>query len=402
MRRVVVTGFGIVSCLGNDAATVSKSLAEGRSGIRAMPDYPAAGLRSHVAGVPQIVVGDHLDRRDLRFMGDAAAFAAIAMARAIADSGLTEAQISHPRTGLIAGSGGGSPANIVEAADTLRARGLRKVGATRVPRTMCSTVAACLATSFHVKGVCYSLTSACATSAHCIGAAAEQIRWGNQDVMFCGGGEEEHWSLTALFDAMGALSTARNDTPELASRAYDAGRDGFVIASGGGMLVLESLEHAQARGAPILAELVGFGVTADGADMVQPSGEGAVRCMRQALSGVAHPVDYVNAHGTSTPLGDVIELNAVREVFGFDLPLLSSTKSLSGHSLGAAGVHEAIYTLLMLRDGFLAGSANIDELDPACADYPILRETRPMRVQTVMSNSFGFGGTNASLVFSRL
>jgi 3-oxoacyl-[acyl-carrier-protein] synthase-1 len=402
MRRVVVTGFGIVSCLGNDAATVSKSLAEGRSGIRAMPDYPAAGLRSHVAGVPQIVVGDHLDRRDLRFMGDAAAFAAIAMARAIADSGLTEAQISHPRTGLIAGSGGGSPANIVEAADTLRARGLRKVGATRVPRTMCSTVAACLATSFHVKGVCYSLTSACATSAHCIGAAAEQIRWGNQDVMFCGGGEEEHWSLTALFDAMGALSPARNDTPELASRAYDAGRDGFVIASGGGMLVLESLEHAQARGAPILAELVGFGVTADGADMVQPSGEGAVRCMRQALSGVAHPVDYVNAHGTSTPLGDVIELNAVREVFGFDLPLLSSTKSLSGHSLGAAGVHEAIYTLLMLRDGFLAGSANIDELDPACADYPILRETRPMRVQTVMSNSFGFGGTNASLVFSRL
>ena len=402
MRRVVVTGMGIVSCLGNDPDSVAAALAEGRSGIRAMPDYPTMGLRSHIAGIPEIVVADHLDRRDLRFMGDAAAFAAIAMARAIEASGLTTEQISNPRTGLIAGTGGGSPANIVEAADTLRARGLRKVGATRVPRTMCSTIAACLATTYHVKGVSYSLTSACATSAHCIGAGAEQIRWGNQDVMFCGGGEEEHWSLTALFDAMGALSTARNATPELASRAYDVNRDGFVIASGGGMLVLESLEHAQARGAPILAELLGFGVTADGADMVQPSGEGAVRCMRQALGGVKRPVDYVNAHGTSTPLGDVIELNAVREVFGFDLPLVSSTKSLSGHSLGAAGVQEAIYSLLMLRDGFLAGSVNIDELDPACAGYPILRETRRMRVDTVMSNSFGFGGTNASLVFGRL
>jgi len=402
LRRVVVTGMGIVSCLGNELDTVSDALAAGRSGIRAMPDYPAAGLRSHVAGVPQIVVNDHIDRRDLRFMGDAAAFAAIALARAIAASGLTEAHISDPRTGLIAGTGGGSPANVVEAADTLRTRGLRKVGATRVPRTMCSTVAACLATSFHIKGVCYSLTSACATSAHCIGAAAEQIRWGNQDVMFCGGGEEEHWSLTALFDAMGALSTARNATPSLASRAYDVNRDGFVIASGGGMLVLESLEHAQARGAPVIAELVGFGVTADGADMVQPSGEGAVRCMRQALTGLSEPVDYVNAHGTSTPLGDVIELNAMREVFGFDFPLVSSTKSLSGHSLGAAGVQEAIYSLLMLRDGFLAGSANIDEVDPNCADYPILKSTRQMRVTTVMSNSFGFGGTNASLVFRRL
>jgi len=401
MRRVVVTGMGIVSCLGNDLDTVSAALAEGRSGIRAMPGYPAAGLRSHIAGVPEIVVGEHLDRRDLRFMGDAAAFAAIAMQRAIAGSGLTDAQVSDPRTGLIAGTGGGSPANIVEAADTLRSRGLRKVGATRVPRTMCSTVAACLATTFHIKGVSYSLTSACATSAHCIGAGAEQIRWGNQDVMFCGGGEEEHWSLTALFDAMGALSTARNATPETASRAYDLNRDGFVIASGGGMLVLESLEHAQARGAPILAELVGFGVTSDGADMVQPSGEGAVRCMRQALAGVSHPVDYVNAHGTSTPIGDVVELRAMREVFGFDLPLVSSTKSLTGHSLGAAGVQEAIYSLLMLRDGFLAGSVNIDELDPACADYPVLRETRAMRADTVMSNSFGFGGTNASLVFQR-
>jgi 3-oxoacyl-[acyl-carrier-protein] synthase-1 len=334
-------------------------------------------------------------------MGDAAAFAAVSLTQAIADSGLTDAQVSNPRTGVIAGTGGGSPENVVEAADTLRARGVRKVGATRVPRTMCSTVAACLATTFHIKGVSYSVTSACATSSHCIGAAAEQIRWGNQDVMFCGGAEEEHWALTGLFDAMGALSSARNDTPECASRAYDAERDGFVIASGGGMLVLESLEHASARNARIYAELVGYGVTADGQDMVQPSGEGAVRCMRQALSGVSLPVEYLNTHGTSTPLGDVIELRAVREVFGADVPLISSTKSLSGHSLGAAGVHEAIYSLLMMRDGFLAGSANIDQLDPACIDYPILRETRPRRVETVMSNSFGFGGTNASLVFQR-
>lgn len=402
MRRVVVTGMGIVSCLGNDLETVSAALSESRSGIRAMPNYPGMGLRSHIAGVPQIVVSEHIDRRDLRFMGDAAAFAAISMTRAIAASGLTESQVSSPRTGLIAGTGGGSPSNVVEVADVLRARGLRKVGATRVPRTMCSTVAACLATSFHIKGVSYSLTSACATSAHCIGAAAEQIRWGNQDVMFCGGGEEEHWSLTALFDAMGALSTSRNATPEQASRAYDVSRDGFVIASGGGILVLESLEYATARGAPIVAELVGFGVTSDGADMVQPSGEGAVRCMRLALADVAMPVEYVNAHGTSTPLGDAIELRAMREMFGVDQPLVSSTKSLSGHSLGAAGVHEAIYSLLMLRDGFLAGSANIDDIDPACADYPVLRETRSMRVDTVMSNSFGFGGTNASLVFARV
>ena len=402
MRRVVVTGMGIVSCLGSEIDDVAQSLAAGRSGIRAMPGYAEAGLRSRIAGIPQIEVAAHLDRRSLRFMGDAAAFAAISMSRAIADSGLTEMQVSHPRTGLIAGTGGGSPANVVEAADTLRAHGLRKVGATRVPRTMCSTVAACLATTFHVKGVCYSLTSACATSAHCIGSAAEQIRWGNQDVMFCGGGEEEHWSLTALFDAMGALSSARNDAPGSASRPYDAGRDGFVIASGGGMLVLEEFEHARARGARIYAELVGFGVTADGADMVQPSGEGAVRCMRQALAEVRQPVDYINTHGTSTSLGDAVELRAVREVFGFDLPLVSSTKSLSGHSLGAAGVHEAIYSLLMMRDGFLAGSANIDELDPDCAGYPILQETRATQVDIVMSNSFGFGGTNATLVFQRL
>jgi len=401
MQRVVVTGMGIVSCLGNDLDTVSHSLREGKSGIRVAPGYADLGLRSRVAGIPQIELDQCIDRRDLRFMGDAAAFAAASLRQAVTDSGLNEDQISHPRTGVIAGTGGGSPANVVESADTLRARGVRKVGPTRVPRTMCSTVAACLATSFRIKGVSYSVTSACATSAHCIGVAAEQIRWGKQDVMFCGGGEEEHWSLTALFDAMGALSSARNDTPEHASRAYDTQRDGFVIASGGGMLVLESLEHALARKARIYAELVGFGVTADGQDMVQPSGEGAVRCMRQALENVTRPVEYLNTHGTSTPLGDMIELRAVRQVFGADTPPISSTKSLSGHSLGAAGVHEAIYSLLMMRDGFLAGSANIDEIDPDCADYPILRESRDLDVDTVMSNSFGFGGTNASLVFQR-
>lgn len=402
MRRVVVTGMGIVSCLGNDLDTVSKSLAEGHSGIRAAPAYTELGLRSQIAGRPDIELDRHLDRRDLRFMGDAAAYAAVALKQAIADSGLKEAEISNPLTGLIAGSGGASSANIVEAADVLRERGIRKVGATRVPRTMSSTIAACLATAFRIKGVSYSVTSACATSAHCIGSAAEQIRWGNQDVMFCGGGEEEHWSLAALFDAMGALSSARNATPEAASRAYDASRDGFVIAGGGGMLVLESLDHACARGARIYAELVGYGVTADGADMVQPSGEGAVRCMRQALHAANGAVDYLNTHGTSTSLGDVIELKAVREVFGAAVPPLSSTKSLSGHSLGAAGVHEAIYSLLMMRDGFLAASANIDELDPAAALFPIIRSTLTLRPTRVMSNSFGFGGTNATLVFQKM
>jgi 3-oxoacyl-[acyl-carrier-protein] synthase-1 len=402
MRRVVVTGIGIVSCLGNDLDTVSRSLAEGRSGIRAVPAYKELGLRSQVAGVPDIDIEQHLDRRDLRFMGDAAAYAAIALKQAIADSGLTEAHISNPRTGLIAGSGGASSANIVEAADLLRQRGIRKVGPTRVPRTMGSTVAACLATSFRIKGVSYSITSACATSAHCIGAAAEQIRWGNQDVVFCGGGEEEHWSLTSLFDAMGALSCARNDAPQTASRPYDARRDGFVIAGGGGMLVLESLDRARARDARIYAELVGHGVTADGADMVQPSGEGAVRCMRQALSTLDKPIDYLNTHGTSTPLGDVIELEAVRMAFGTQVPPISSTKALSGHALGAAGVHEAIYSLLMMRDGFIAASANIEELDDVSATFPIVRTPRSTRVDTAMSNSFGFGGTNASLIFQRL
>jgi 3-oxoacyl-[acyl-carrier-protein] synthase-1 len=401
MRRVVVTGMGIVSCLGNDLASVADSLAQGRSGIRNVPSYVEFGLRSQIAGKPQIALEEHIERRDLRFMGDAAGYAAVALKQAIADSGLTPEQVSHPRTGLIAGSGGASSANVVEAADVLRQRGVRKIGATRVPRTMSSTVAACLATTYRIKGVSYAITSACATSAHCIGAAAQQIRWDNQDVMFCGGGEEEHWSLASLFDAMGALSSARNSDPAAASRTYDMRRDGFVIAAGGGMLVLESLDHARARGAHIHAELVGFGVTADGADMVQPSGEGAVRCMQQALASVHGNIDYVNTHGTSTPVGDIIELHALRSAFGSNVPPLSSTKSLSGHSLVAAGAHESFYSLLMMQQGFIAASANIDELDPACGDMPIVRETRAAQLDTVMSNSFGFGGTNATLVFRR-
>ena len=402
MRRVVVTGMGVVSCLGNDLETVSEALDHGRSGIRRSAQYAERGLRSQVAGRPVIDLEAAIDRRDLRFMGDAAAYAAIAMRQAIDDSGLDPDQVSNPRTGLIAGSGGGSSSNVVEAADIARSRGVRKIGPTRVPRTMCSTVAACLGTTYRIKGTTYSVSSACATSAHCIGVAAEQVQLGKQDVVFCGGGEEEHWTLASLFDAMGALSAGYNETPERASRAYDAHRDGFVIAGGGGMLVVEDLEHAEARGARIYAELVGYGATSDGHDMVAPSGEGAVRCMRQALAGVSGSIDYLNTHGTSTPLGDLVELEAVRTMFGADhLPPLSSTKSLSGHSLGAAGVHEAIYCLLMMRDGFMAGSANIDEVDPACRDFPILRETRRARVDTVMSNSFGFGGANATLVFQR-
>ncbi len=402
MRRVVVTGMGIVSCLGNDLASVASSLLHGRPGIRRSPSYAERGLRSQVAGRPDIDLEAEIDRRDLRFMGDAAAYAAVAMRQAVADSGLDAGQVSNPRTGLIAGSGGGSSSNIVEAADIARSRGVRKIGPTRVPRTMCSTVAACLGTAFRIKGLSYSVSSACATSAHCIGVAAEQIMLGNQDIVFCGGGEEEHWTLASLFDAMGALSAGYNETPERASRAYDARRDGFVIAGGGGMLVLEDLEHARARGARCHAELVGYGATSDGDDMVAPSGEGAVRCMRQAMARIDGPIDYLNTHGTSTPLGDVVELEAVRTVFGEGrVPPLSSTKSLSGHSLGAAGVHEAIYSLLMMRDGFMAASANIDELDAACRGFPVLQEVRHARLDRVMSNSFGFGGANATLVFQR-
>lgn len=402
MRRVVITGMGITSCLGNDLDTVSSALREGRAGIRALPDHAEAGLRSQVGGAVDIDLDAQIDRKLKRFMSDAAAYSHIALRDAIADAGLPEAQVSNVRTGLIAGSGGGSSEWQVEAADLLRNRGVRKVGPYMVPRTMCSTVSANLATAFAIKGLSYSLSAACATSAHCIGAAADLIRHGAQDVMFAGGGEDLHWSMSVMFDAMGALSTRFNDTPATASRPYDADRDGFVIAGGGGMLVLEDYEHAVARGARIHAELIGYGVTSDGADMVAPSGEGAVRCMRMALDGIDRPIDYLNTHGTSTPLGDITELNAVREVFGDAVPPLSSTKALSGHSLGAASVHEAIYCLLMMRDGFAAGSANIATLDPRAEGFPILHQSRDAKLDTVMSNSFGFGGTNATLVFGRV
>ncbi|HAV71834.1 MAG TPA: beta-ketoacyl-ACP synthase I [Stenotrophomonas sp.] len=402
MRRVVITGMGITSCLGNDLDTVSSALREGRAGIRHLPDHAEAGLRSHVGGNIELDLDAQIDRKVKRFMSDASAYAYIAMRDAIADAGLDEAQVANPRTGLIAGSGGGSSQWQVESADILRARGVRKVGPYMVPRTMCSTVSACLATAFQIKGLSYSLSAACATSAHCIGAAADLIRHGAQDVMFAGGGEDLHWSMSVMFDAMGALSTRFNETPASASRPYDKDRDGFVIAGGGGMLVLEDYDHAVARGARIYAELVGYGVTSDGADMVAPSGEGAVRCMNMAMEHLTAPIDYLNTHGTSTPLGDVTELKAVREVFGETIPPLSSTKALSGHSLGAASVHEAIYCLLMMRDGFIAGSANIGELDPLVEGFPIVRETQPAQLNTVMSNSFGFGGTNAALVFSRI
>lgn len=399
MRRVAITGFGIASCLGNDAASVGAALREGRSGIRLLEDAVAHGLRSQVGGAVAVDLDAAIDRRLRRFMSDAAGYAWLAMRDAIADAGLDEAQVRHPRTGLIAGSGGGSSHWQVETADIARSRGVRRVGPYMVPRTMCSTVSANLATAFGITGLSYSIAAACATSAHCIGAAADLIRHGAQDIVFAGGGEDLHWTMSAMFDAMGALSTRYNDRPQAASRPYDADRDGFVIAGGGGMLVLEDWEHAVARGARIHAELLGYGVTSDGADMVAPSGEGAVRCMQMALAGLQRPVDYLNTHGTSTPLGDVTELEAVRAVFGEAMPPLSSTKALSGHSLGAASVHEAVYCLLMLREGFIAGSANIDTLDPRCAGYPIVRESRPARLRTVMSNSFGFGGTNACLVF---
>ena len=401
MRRVVVTGQGIVSSLGNNLADVARSLREGRSGLRFNPTYAERGMRCQVSGRPDLLLESVVDRRTLRFMGDAAAYAWLSMKQAADQAGLEPAQMSNPRTGLVAGSGGASSFNQVWAADTLRAKGIKRVGPFMVTRTMGSTVSACLATSYGIKGVNYSISSACATSAHCIGHAAQLIAWDQQDVVFAGGGEEESWELSLLFDAMGAMSTAFNDRPEQASRAFDTARDGFVIAGGGGMLVLEALEHAQARGATILAELVGYGATSDGHDMVAPSGEGAVRCMQQALSTVRTPVDYINAHGTSTPVGDVAELGALRTVFGERVPHISSTKSLSGHSLGAAGVQEAIYSLLMMQGGFAAASAHIETLDPAAVGLPVLRQRLDQPLTTVMSNSFGFGGTNASLVFAR-
>ena len=401
MRRVVVTGMGLTSCLGRELDTVSTSLREGRSGIRYIPEYEELGLRSHVAGDPGLDLDALVDRKLRRFMGDAAAHAYVAAMDAVAHAGLDPALLRSPRAGAIAGSGGGSAQWQIETGELLKNKGVRRIGPYMVPRTMCSTVSAALATAFGIQGVSYSISAACATSAHCIGAAADMIRHGMQDIVLAGGGEELHWGMTSQFDAMGALSTSFNDTPETASRPYDADRDGFVIAGGGGMFVLESLEHAQARGATILAELVGYGVTSDGVDMVAPSGEGAVRCMRMALDGLDRPIDYLNTHGTSTPVGDITELQAVREVFGDAIPPLSSTKALSGHSLGAASVHEAIYCLLMMQGGFMAASNNIRTLDERAEGYPVLRETTPAQLRTVMSNSFGFGGTNACRVFSR-
>ena len=403
MRRVVVTGLGIVSCLGNTREDVVASLRDSRSGIVAVPEYAELGLRSRVAGIPHIDLDAAIDRKLRRFMGDAAAYTYVAMRDAIADAGLDDDAVRDPRTGVIAGSGGGSAQWQIETGDLLRNKGVRRVGPYMVPRTMCSTVSATLATAFGIRGVSYSLSAACATSAHCIGAAADMIRHGMQDIVLAGGGEEVHWGMTAQFDAMGALSSNRNDSPETASRPYDVDRDGFVIAGGAAMLGLEDRDHAIARGARSLAELVGYGVTSDGVDMVAPSGEGAVRCMRMALAGydgqAVGPVDYLNTHGTSTPLGDIVELEAVREVFGDAIPPLSSTKALSGHSLGAASVHESIYCLLMQQGGFIAGSANIDTLDPRAEGFPIVLESREAVCRTVMSNSFGFGGTNATVVF---
>ncbi|MGB5305061.1 MAG: beta-ketoacyl-ACP synthase I [Gammaproteobacteria bacterium] len=402
MRRVVITGMGIVSSLGNNKETVRSALQEGRSGIEYIPEYKDLGFRSHVAGTIDVDIEKSIDRKVRRFMGNSAAYNYIAMNEAIEDSGLDDDMVSSVRTGLIAGSGGASTENVALAVDTLRAKGLRKVGPYMVPRTMSSTNSACLATPFKILGVNYSISSACSTSAHCIGNGAELIQFGKQDIIFAGGGEELHWTLTLMFDAMGALSSKYNDSPQTASRPYDATRDGFVIAGGGGMVVLEELEHARARGAKIYAELAGYGATSDGYDMVQPSGEGATRCMQQAMATIDGPVDYINAHGTSTPVGDIRELEAVRNVFGDDIPRITSTKSLSGHSLGAAGVHEAIYSLLMMQGDFISASANIAELDPAGADFPIVRDRIDNAgLNTVMSNSFGFGGTNATLIFRR-
>ena len=405
MRRVAVTGLGIVCSLGNNAAEVTDSLRHARSGITAAQMYREMGFRCQVHGSLKIDIEAAIDRRARRFMGDGAAYNFLAMEQAIADSGLEEKDIVHPRTGLVMGSGGPSTKAIVSAADTARTepvKGPKRVGPFVVPKAMSSTCSAVLSTWFKIKGVNYSITSACSTSAHCIGNAGELIQWGKQDVVFAGGGEELDWTLSVLFDAMGAMSSRYNDTPERASRAFDKNRDGFVISGGGGVVVLEELEHAKARGAKIHAELVGYGATSDGHDMVAPSGEGAIRCMRQALETVKGPIDYINAHGTATPVGDVAEIGALREIFGNRIPPVNSTKSLTGHSLGAAGVHESIYSLLQMQNGFIAESANIDELDPEIADAPIVRSRIDgVKVERVLSNSFGFGGTNATLVFER-
>ena len=402
MKRVVITGYGVVSSLGNNKKEVLQSLRDGRSAIVSSPEYADLGMRSRVHGAINIDAKSMIDRKLYRFMGDAAAYAYIAMQEAVEQSGLPDESVSSERTGLILGTGGASPENIVIAADTLRERGVKRVGPYMVTKTMASTVPACVGTAFKIKGVSYSISSACSTSAHCIGHGAELIQLGKQDIVFAGGGEELHWALSVLFDGMGAMSSKFNDTPDVASRPYDIDRDGFVISGGAGVVVLEDLEHARARGANIIAELVGYGATSDGYDMVQPSGEGAARCMRQAINGIDHPVQYINAHGTSTPVGDGKELEAVREVFGNDAPLISSTKSVSGHALGAAGVNESIYTLLMMENSFIPASANIFNLDPLAENLPIVTEpVADIDLKTAMSNSFGFGGTNCSLVFDR-
>jgi 3-oxoacyl-[acyl-carrier-protein] synthase-1 len=402
MRRIAVTGLGIVSSIGNDRHEVLDSLRAGRSGIVAAEDYRERGFRSQVFGSIKLDVESRVDRRTRRFMGNGAAYNYIALAEAVADAGLPPELVSNPRTGLVMGSGGPSTSNQLLAADTARSKGIKRIGPFMVPRCMSSTNSACLATEFHIKGINYSITAACATSAHCIGHGGDMIRFGRQDIVFAGGGEELDWTLSMLFDAMGAMSSDFNETPERASRAFDVARDGFVISGGGGAVVLEELEHAKARGAKIYAELVGYGATSDGQDMVQPSSADAARCMAMSIESAQGPIDYINAHGTSTPIGDVREIAAIREVFGDHVPPISSTKSLTGHSQGATGVHEAIYSLLMLQNDFIAASANIDNLDPACGNAPIVRERWDgIRLDRVMSNSFGFGGTNASLVFQR-
>lgn len=403
MRRVVITGLGVVSCLGNNKDSVTQSLRTGTPGIHANEEFKELGFRSQVSGKVDINPADHIDRKTYRFMGDAAAYAYISMRDAIEDSGLGESDVSNEKTGIIMGSGGTSCASQLECADIIRTKGVKRAGPYRVTQIMGSTVSACLATPFKIKGYNYSMTSACATSSHCIGNAMELIQWGKQDIVFAGGGEELHWNMAGAFDAMGALSSKYNDTPATASRAYDANRDGFVISLGAGCVVLEEYEHAKARGAKIYAELVGYGATSDGHDMVAPSGEGAQRCMKMALQDVEGPIDYINTHGTSTPAGDITELNGIGAVLGSELPPIGSTKSLSGHSLGAAGVHEAIFSLLMMENNFIAASANIETLDPGAESYPIVRELQDnVQLNQVMSNSFGFGGTNACLVFKKI
>lgn len=401
MRRAVITGLGIVSCLGNDKETVTKSLREGTSGIRFREDFAEAGLRCNVGAVLDIDIREHIDRKVLRFMGPCAAYGYIAMGRAIEDAGLSEDQVSNIRTGIVMGSGGVSGEMFVETIDTMRERGIKRAGPYRVTQIMASTASACLATPYKIKGINYSIASACATSAHCIGHAVELIQMGKQDILFAGGSEDMHWSMAGMFDAMGALTSKYNDNPSVSSRAYDADRDGFAPGVGSGCVVVEELEHALARGANIIAEVTGYGATSDGHDMVAPSGEGAERCMKMAMETVDGPIDYINTHGTSTPVGDIAELNAIRNTFPENCPDISSTKSLSGHGLGAAGVHEAIYSLLMMENNFLAASANIDNLDEQVGNLPILQANKEMEVNRIMSNSFGFGGTNAALIMER-